>query len=866
MTQYQIALPCRSLDLMIVALAYSSDWRSTTVRSRDRKRLERTDGTLMDNSDHSAPESARSPGDGDSWPDAPEQYEYPATRILSDDDVNHSDSLIGARIGNFEIESVLGEGGFGRVYRAQDTELGRTVALKFLTQTVNARYVELFRREAKALGALSKHENVLDIYSWGEYEGHLYIALEYVPFSVGDLLEQNPDGIPLERALEIAEQSARALQFAHDYGIVHRDIKPHNILLDGPDGPVKVADFGLTYFAESPDQTRTRALMGSPPYMSPEQAREEVADHRSDIFSLGATIYEMLCGERAFQADSSLNLLNKVQEASYKSLRERAPHLPPMVHHIVEKALQRDPDQRFATAQELADTVRACRQARSVDTVTPRSSFQKLSNVARDVAVYRRSFLLSTTAVIAMALVLLLTFFWPDRSSVALAQANEQLELERFEAAEALFRKLLNDGGSSDLVLYGLGYALLHQGKQSEAAGEFKRIEDASLKEEGLAAVHRQRGEGMAVGDTGSPTPYTRFLIAASRRENDAALTTFEALEGAAFFYDWQRDEMLQALARALLVAGQPERAAAVLERLNASRVPRRQQFANSLQELANQQLAIQKNKELQQQMERLRMLTNSGSVSTEPPPSEAADTWTSRPITFFFVKSELNNAIIAGPDLALVLPIMLSKRLSESPRFANVDRELLGYTLQEQILQESNGTDDRQFAVGKVLGARLVMRCEFLRFLSEEKLNLRIAETETTERIGVEDVEDIQVSSNSELDNIVDQVANGIVDAVARQFPLQGLIQKSPDDPNGGIRINLGSRLGAKAGDEFSLTRIENGAAIPGVKARIESVDDYYSAVSFVPSGNTAAELMREVGSQEIYAFMRPSNVDAPS
>ena len=236
-----------------------------------------------------------------------------ATHLLSDS-ADPLDPLIGAQLGNLQVLSILGRGGFGSVYRARDIKLGRTVALKFLTQPLETRHKELFEREARAIAFLSKHAGIVDIYEWGEYEGRCYFALEYVESNAADLLKEHPNGIPAPRALSVARDCADALAYAHGRGILHRDVKPANILIDLPDGEVKIADFGLARFRETGDVTVSGNVSGSPPYMSPEQVSGERLDERSDIFSMGVTLHEFLCGQRLFGGNTALETMSRIRD------------------------------------------------------------------------------------------------------------------------------------------------------------------------------------------------------------------------------------------------------------------------------------------------------------------------------------------------------------------------------------------------------------------------------------------------------------------------------------------------------------------------------------------------------------------------
>src|SRR5262245_25083143 len=220
----------------------------------------------------------------------------------------------GSRLGPYEIVGRLGSGGMGEVYRARDPRLGREVAIKVLPEEVaDRRHLHRFEQEARAAGALN-HPSVLAVHDVGTHEGAPYVVSELLQ---GHTLRARLEGgaLPVRKALDLALQIARGLAAAHDKGIVHRDLKPDNVFVT-EDGRVKILDFGLAKLTrrEPPvedgrtreDVTESGTVAGTAGYMSPEQVRGEAVDHRSDIFSFGAVLYEMLTGARAFRRDSAV--------------------------------------------------------------------------------------------------------------------------------------------------------------------------------------------------------------------------------------------------------------------------------------------------------------------------------------------------------------------------------------------------------------------------------------------------------------------------------------------------------------------------------------------------------------------------------
>lgn len=259
--------------------------------------------------------------------------------------------------GRYVIEKKLGEGGMGAVYRAVDSNLKRTVALKILPRdkATNDILVKRFQAEAQAAAQL-RHKNIVCVYDSGELDGYLYIAMEYVDgIDVQDLVMRK-GGLSVKRSLDIIKQVAKALEHAHVQTIVHRDIKPANLLIDR-DGNVKLADMGLARsIAETEEAGITRAgtTVGTVDYMSPEQARDsKSADCRSDMYSLGATWYHMLAGRPLFPHGDLLNKITAHASQAPPDPRDIRPNVPESVVQIMHRMLEKSPDRRYQTPTDL---------------------------------------------------------------------------------------------------------------------------------------------------------------------------------------------------------------------------------------------------------------------------------------------------------------------------------------------------------------------------------------------------------------------------------------------------------------------------------------------------------------------------------
>jgi serine/threonine protein kinase len=264
------------------------------------------------------------------------------------------------KIGKYDVEERVGEGAMGVVYRALDPVLKRRVAIKVMSEAFaqNDDLRERFLREAQAAGSL-QHPNVITIYDFGEVSGHLYIAMEFVEGQdVAELLAHQAP-LSLAAKLDIAIGVLQGLAFAHKRGIVHRDIKPANIRVDA-DGNARIMDFGVAHFASS-NMTRTGVMIGTPSYMAPEQITSATVGPQSDIFSLGAVLYELLTGIGPFAGGSLQAVMYRVLSETPAAPGTLVSGLPPKVNDIVLRALAKEPAQRYASSLDMANELLAVR-------------------------------------------------------------------------------------------------------------------------------------------------------------------------------------------------------------------------------------------------------------------------------------------------------------------------------------------------------------------------------------------------------------------------------------------------------------------------------------------------------------------------
>jgi serine/threonine-protein kinase len=267
------------------------------------------------------------------------------------------------KLGRYEIVAELGQGAMGTVYKARDPLLDRTVAIKTISLNLPddevAEYEARFYQEAKAAGQLS-HPNIVTIYDIGKSDQLAYMAMEFLEGQELRRILGSPSPIPIEKALDIGAQVADALDYAHDRQVVHRDIKPANVMVL-KDSLIKITDFGIARMRNNEIKTMTGMILGSPKYMSPEQVAGKRADPRSDLFSLGVVIYEMLTGTSPFVADNIHGVMYQTLNFNPPTPKSLNPDLPEVVNYIVAKVLAKTIDDRYQSAEDLANDLRQAR-------------------------------------------------------------------------------------------------------------------------------------------------------------------------------------------------------------------------------------------------------------------------------------------------------------------------------------------------------------------------------------------------------------------------------------------------------------------------------------------------------------------------
>ena len=359
-------------------------------------------------------------------------------------------------VGRYQILDKLGEGAMATVYKAFDPSINRALVIKFLHGNLSAiaDYRQRFLREAKAAGILS-HPNIVTIYDVGEIEKRPYIAMELL--GGGPLDEMMPTGteMPLRDALLISLQLANALDYAHSKGIFHRDIKPANIIRLADGKTIKLADFGIALVAagEASDRTAAGTIMGTPHYMSPEQARGETVDARSDLWAVGVILYQLLTGKRPFHAESIATLMLRITQQAPQPVGELRAEIPASLRRVIARSLNKQPGKRYQSGQELADALR-----RVLQEIAPAQSAGRAK---------RRSMPLKVKLALAMAAVVAITMtvtslYVTHRQYQAMLShtVNQGASLAKLIAVETAHQTLSEDWVGIDVSVQAIAKAL----------------------------------------------------------------------------------------------------------------------------------------------------------------------------------------------------------------------------------------------------------------------------------------------------------------------------------------------------------------------------------------------------------------------
>jgi hypothetical protein len=738
------------------------------------------------------------------------------------------DALIGQMVGNYEITSELGRGGFGSVYKAKDTKLQRFAALKFLRFPLDSDFRKMFTHEAQVIANLGKHPSIVQIYSWGEHQGSQYFALEFLDTSAETMIKRREEPLSVKQALEIVADCAGALHYAHEQGVLHRDVKPANILFDSKTGRAKMCDFGLAKFSALAAGTETRTIAGSPPYMAPEQIVGGSLDARTDVYALGVTLYELLSRELPCKGSSQVEVFDKIRSRQSTPLRVYRPDLSDSVLEIVKQATAFKPEDRFQSAQEMEQACRRILNNLERTGSSEHAGSKSASGRAIGARLRPRTIMAAAAAfVIVLAAAIFAPSLLPSKEDggslwpTAVAAAKDQIEAGQYEDAIAWLEDYVQKKSSDDFAHYALGYARLLSSQEDEAEQAFAKVADAGMREEGMAAVeHAKLGadsrDALETAASHSQSDYPAVLLASLdvlNNQYDQAIKRLEAVNEAALNFEWQRRRYNELMARAYYNNGDYARAGQFL----GTGVGASDGMAASVNEIYMTKVAAQldddRRAKVAQQVEQVKQIAEnikSGGASA----AANADEWTSRPLRVRVSPASGNNCQVAIEEgLVDVFSDLMADALvnNDEVPIELVDREYIGDVLYEQQLaQLSKDVDAIQLQ--KLLGARLMIESEFKTVLSENFVWVKIIDTETTQFTKVES-EPFDRRTNAR------QWAHDLGDkaraAIQKEYPIQGILKNGSNGP----QLNVGLNAGVRPGMRFA---VHSG---PGVEYRLSNV-----------------------------------------
>ena len=384
--------------------------------------------------------------------------------------------------GRFELEELVGEGGMSSVYRAYDSVLERRVAVKILHEHYSSdpEYVERFRREARAIARLS-HPNVVTVIDRGEWRGRQYIVFEHVAGENLKAIVAREGPLTVHDALELSIQVGRALAFAHELGIVHRDVKPHNVLVDAG-GTAKVTDFGIARALDVDDAlTQTGTVLGTGLYISPEQARGERGDERSDQYSFGVVMYELLTGDVPYRGDTLMAVAMRHARDPVPHVREKRPEVPARVDAVVARTMAKQPSDRYPSLEAVVEALERCRLPGPEDTWPGEDEEAQTHVVApapeRPASRRRRSraaIVLAAVAALGVVAALVLLgnglFGLGGETAEAAVRATAVADFDRREATESTPRRSRARPTASPQLLVDRGLQELREGRRRHRA------------------------------------------------------------------------------------------------------------------------------------------------------------------------------------------------------------------------------------------------------------------------------------------------------------------------------------------------------------------------------------------------------------
>jgi tetratricopeptide (TPR) repeat protein len=531
-------------------------------------------------------------------------------------------------------------------------------------------------------------------------------------------------------------------------------------------------------------------------------------------------LYQLLCNKRPFDGKGVDEIISKVIAGLKTPLSQYRPDLPQGVIEVVEKAMAHDPKDRFQSAEEFAVALRAILRNLSRSGRVPETGRPARRSLRRSVTVAGLAVLAMAALAVALQLVGVAPFI-PSVQAAALAEAKTYMDRGDFGQAEVKYAGVVGQFPNLAEAMYGLGWSKVRLGKLADANDAFEKTQAPVLRAEGMAGVAVEKeGESarpqLEQAREQGASPYVNAMLAKldiqSGKDRDA-VERLQGLTADGFNYAWQYAEALQSLGQAYYHLGEFEQAAQAFKLLEQVSLPGQEAVASAYLRSITGRLDSQKRAEASAAAKRIRERMESGQIS-----DATTDPWTSRPLTFFVLPTEPGITKTAmGTGLVDLLPTLLGDALDSKDSMNLVDRDLINEILSEQELSGLLSSAKDQLALGKVLGARLIISCRFGKLGDDEQLFVKVDDTETTERVPVKPIR-IDLGANPEV--VVEEAANRIWTAASQAYPVQGRLYRQ----DGTVLVNLGSALGVTEGMEFEVYRHPDAPPLEGVKAIVDS------------------------------------------
>ncbi|MDP2898457.1 MAG: protein kinase [bacterium] len=690
-------------------------------------------------------------------------------------------------LGKYRLVKMLGKGGMGEIYLAEHTELRKLVAIKIISEQLmhSPQFTSLFKREARSAARL-QHPYIARVFDYGEEKGKCFYVMDYIQGqSLADIIDTS-GRFPLKKALEIFRQMLEALDHAHQAGIIHRDIKPSNILID-ESGAVKLLDFGLarSVYAEDSLTAVGQSPGGTPSYTSPEQRRGDPTDARTDIYSAGVTMFEMLTGALPRDVASPRERLSSALNKTINPLQKvRASQ----AINVVMKCLA-EPGERYKTAQEVLADVRRIERG-----------MQQQRWVIRSAA--------GAVAAAAAAVIVVLALTPPKLQAT---DAVKYLEEDKFSRAAKLFAEMTRKNPSDVKSRYGLGLSYVGLGELERAKVEFEKIatsagQDTTADEEGLARVayaSSDEDEALRICQEAIDTGKEHTLVHVTlgdihrlRNQLDQAVEEYQKALARKPMFSYQLAEAYAGLGYVLMKKGDYDKA------MEAVKNAEEKKSGDDVSAFLREEIARKTDAARQERIgDLVDELIKQAERTQQTPP---ADTYESRPVAVAILDLKRTGLALDRAGEYEMLMFHLSRALQEGRRVTVVEREVLEALLTELRLGTTDLADpSAALRLGKFLPAGLIVAGTLRGEKGRFGVDLRLVETETS---GLKKMLSQERQGDETTVEFAERLAKRLTNEVRQLYPLKARILKVDAKE---ATLNIGSKHGLATRTEMNIVEL---------------------------------------------------------